>query len=390
MKTILIISYYFPPFRGVGAKRVSSLSKELLALGYHVIVVKSADDTYGAQMDSTLEERSDNLEILDINAKYSFVNNLVRNSGKFARIVEEIILKTKIEFLFITGGPFFYFPLGRYIKSKYNIPYILDYRDNYFLPSSTIKSYLNKLIFKFLWDKPSLKSATYIINVTPSLTELHRKENPNVDSKKFITIFNGYEDISLKSASIKLQKSIALKNVFKIGIFGKFYYYNPDDVRTLLNSLKAVNFEVKIFLLGEIEEDFYKLISGSPLEKNFEFMGYLSYSNGLSILKQMDCLILNNREPYALGTKIFDYVYVNKPIIAFAEEESEIGRFLGFFENSFIISSAQKDIANVWSIIRDKKLNCLDSNKKRLQIYSRSYQFKELINKIKSISRNEN
>lgn len=389
MKKILLISYYYPPFRGVGAKRIYSLSKLLSKNGHKVIVVKASDDGYGEEVDESLAGMDKNIQTISVNAKNNLVHNLFVNYLKFRKVVKDLITQDDIFLLILCGGPFYYFPIGKCINLKYSIPYILDYRDNLFIKSQNIFDELYKLVFKFFWDKPSLKYASYIINVTNQLTNLHRLENPQIEEKKFITIFNGYDDsYSFKRKSESVQKEGEESkewDVLKVGIFGKFCYYESKDVEVLLSSLDNKAFKVEIFQIGEEEKNFIEMVLKDGKEKNFKFLGYMNYEKGLQVLQEMDCFMLNSREPYELGTKIFDYIYLNKPIIAFTTPESEISGLLGSFDNSFLVFDEKENIADIFEKIYLLKEKVLDKNIKNIAKYSRSYQFEKLLNNIKKI-----
>lgn len=383
MKSILIVSYYFPPFRGVGAKRMFSFARLLANNGYKVVVIKAQDKHYGVEVDQGLEVKIPNVKTVSVDVKNSFLRNVFCNYRIFKKAVETEVLEDRISLLFFSGGPFYYFPVGKYFKRKYSIPYILDYRDNYFKSSESIKDVIYKVLFKFLWDKCSLKEANLIINVTKKLTSLHSSENKKINKNNFITVFNGYDDSSSIKKQISENKNPT--NILKIGIFGKFYYYNPRDVEVLLNSLEAVGFKVKIYHIGEKEEGFVKKVNDYGQEKNFKFIGYRSYDKGMEFLQKMDCLVLNNREDYALGTKIFDYIHLNKPIIAFTTPGSEIDRLLSSFKNAFRIYNNRdniiKELREIF-VMEDKKLDIIENNVKK---YSRSYQFEKLLIKVKQI-----
>ncbi|NLE31277.1 glycosyltransferase family 4 protein, partial [Candidatus Dojkabacteria bacterium] len=127
MKKIFIISYYFPPYRGVGAKRMASLSKFLSEKGYQVIVLKASDLNYGDEIDENLNTDDKNVLVEEIKAKNSLLHNIFVNCFKYKVSIKKLISQYNPSLVIFSGGPFFYFPIGNYIREKYSIPYILDF-----------------------------------------------------------------------------------------------------------------------------------------------------------------------------------------------------------------------------------------------------------------------
>lgn len=377
MKTILVVSYYFSPYNQIGSKRITSLSKFLLKSGYKLIVIKASNKLYGKNIELELTIKNKNLKLIEINSKNNFWGKYFLNYFKYKKNIKKIIKNYKISLVYFSGGPFYYFPIGKYIKKKFLIPYILDYRDNFFDKPKNIFEKIFLFIFKNIWDEPSLNRSSYIINVTPQITKLHSSKNKKINKNKFITILNGFDN---KNIPILKPKKTINNNIINVGIFGKFYYYNPENLKTLINTIKHLNnTKIIIHQVGEKEPKFIQIVKNYKLNKNFIFKGYMEYSKGLKYLSKMDCLILNNSQKYALGTKIFDYIFLNKPIIAFINYKSQIDEFLKNFDNYYIVPNSTKNINFILEKIKmlpNKKLNNKNEN---IQQYSREFQFKKLL-----------
>lgn len=388
MKKILIVSYYFPPYNGVGGLRSYFLSGFLLNEGFSVTVLKSHDKHFGENIDKNICKLDKQINIKTIDTDQSFINRYFFNYFKFKNTIQRIVEENEISLIIFSGGPFYYFPLGKYFKEHYSIPYILDYRDNFFEKPLDWRGKIYRFLFKNLWDKPSLREASYVVNVTKNLTRLHKKENPKLKENKFVTIFNGYNDRVLSQLSFN-KNSKQFKentNTLLVGIFGKFSYYDKSDVETLLDSLENTDIKLEIYHIGKKEPVFMKLVAEKKEDKNFKFLGYKNYTEGLQILSSMDCLMLNNSQHYALGTKIFDYIYLNKPIIALVEPGSDIDLLLKNFKNNFTIGNQNYiKLAKSFDQIHSLRKKVLTDQETDIQKYSRTYQYNKLLNKINRI-----
>jgi len=120
------------------------------------------------------------------------------------------------------------------------------------------------------------------------------------------------------------------------------------------------------------------MVKDNDMVKNFIFTSFMNYQKGLTYLNGMDIFILNNKCKYALGTKIFDYLYLNKPIFAFVEKDSAVWEFLRDLKNTFLIQNSQDFINAINKLINTK--DCKVISEYELKQYSRKYQTKILFN----------
>src|SRR5690606_38588258 len=116
---------------------------------------------------------------------------------------------------------------------------------------------------------------------------------------------------------------------------------NSDYAKALMNAVISLSetYPVTVYLVGKKEDEFKEYIQNDHKNVSIIQTGYISYTEGLKILANCHILVLNNRSPNSHGTKIFDYIALNKPIIAFIHQESEIADLLQPFDNSFIVTN---------------------------------------------------
>jgi len=103
----------------------------------------------------------------------------------------------------------------------------------------------------------------------------------------------------------------------------------------------------------------------------------MSQSDAFNILKDSDILLLNNNQKTALGTKIFDYIGLNKPIFAFVEKDYAIWKLLQKFENAFIIQN-EDDLVKALNEVLNKNIRYLTKNEDLINNYSRDNQYAKL------------
>lgn len=391
-KHIVILSHYFNPYKYIGAKRASYMAEYLSQRDYNLIVLKAHNIYYGDDIDNSL-----------IGNKYVVINIQKKNNSnrsvylankqwryQYKQAIKNLIKQYEIACLYFSGDPFFYFTLGPYFKKAYGIPYILDFRDPWyqdirlksenktrprFSPGFKKRIRHFRLVMK---EKSVIRDAAYIINVTQRRTDVYKQYYHYLDQSKFITIPNGYNDIVFNKLNLKGYKKEAESRFFNIGIFGKFAYYNTKSVDLLTEGVKKLmdklNFQIHHY--GMTEEYFMESVRKNNLEKVIKFHGFMDYRKGIAEMAGMDWLILNNRDTRSQGTKIFDYIYLNKPIIAFIQKNSEIGDLLGNFKNSFIVENVDHFI-NAIMRLQSNDIRTLDE-KINVENYSRKASMMKL------------
>lgn len=381
MKRVLLLSHYFEPYRLIGSRRSTYLADLLTENGYEVIVLRAHTDSYGKDIVNLDTKQNYSVFQLRIdNESTPFMSEGRKWYFEYRKQIKRIIKRLAIGCMYICGNPFFYFTLGSYFKKECNIPYLLDFRDpwyqdlrlkkrmkNSLLASMTfsIRNYVNKIK-----EKKAVKDACYIINVTRRRTEVYKRYYNFVDPSRFITIPNGYDDRKISGISFAFSEPMP-DNVCKIGIFGKFSYYDRTSVQLLIaGCLKLLgSIRLDVHHWGEDERYFVEYVEKHHLSDIVKFHGHVDYLSGLKSLSRMNCFVLNNRDNRSQGTKIFDYILLNKPIIAFISKDSEIADVLSNFRNSFVVKTAD-DFVNAVCLIRQNRIESLDDNID-IQKYSR-------------------
>ena len=368
MSKILIISKDFLNNTVVGSKRVQYLADFL-------------DKKNNIEPVILTKKNNDNMKEFDYKIYTFSEKNFKLNFGKiiniyqwFVKIIKVINNETDIKLIYFSGGPFYYFIIAPIIKFLYKINYILDFRDPWYLN-------VDKNIIYYL-QKWSIINSLYSVNVTKKLTKKYIKLYPKINKNKFITIMNGYDERNLKKIKEKKERSY---DKIKLAIFGKFAAYRKEDVDLLIKTINYLKqkMDIQVFQIGNYEKYFINKVQQYNLESNIKFLGPMNYYKGMNILSDMDCFILNNRSKNALGTKIFDYIYLNKPILAFVDDDYLIHHFLTDFNNYYNVRNFKK-LKNALSEIHDKNLNCLDDYLEKDK-YSRKEQFNKLYQYLKNI-----
>lgn len=352
-----------------------SLSRYLAEQGHAITVFalerKSLEEEVGADCLTTPDPP--NVEIV----RYSVPNGAHLHYVKrdrlhlkyFRKQIDQLLSYRHFDILLVSCGPFYPLRYMKEIKKKYAIPYIVDYRDLDVLNAAPeTPSLLVKLkrrivaIHKFIVENQCAQNAAHIVVVCPGDGEKIRKSF-HIPASKITTIFNGYDETVLPEK--KAVSTRPFGDSVHIGYFGKFMYCSPERGAWLLeaiNSLRSQGIDVALHHIGTPNPLIANYIEKNELDPKI-YVGYgdMNYQKGMEMLENMDILAMEDVHPTGLGTKIFDYIYLNRPVIAILPRGIYLAEFIQRFENCYACDSVQ-DIYNAIINIRNNKISVLSSN----------------------------
>jgi hypothetical protein len=380
---ILYIALEFPPQNNTGTYRSLKFVKYLSLFEIKPIVLtlseRSSNYLFGFNSDTKLLEDVKDIEIhrLSVIEKTKNNNRIFRHLQIFFSVHDNIVdkleqnIKEEIEKIFsksnpkavvITFPPFSCHKLVNWIKKNYETKLIVDLRDawsawgNNFFPS-----YIHYRIIREMERKVFI-NADSIVTVTDELKEKFISIHGESIRKKIEVIPNGF-DFDIKEEKIYNEQLIN-KNTIRIGYIGSFYFnpvlesestkpwYKRRFHRLLQYTLKEEDWKYRspfFFLqtlnvffqkypeykkkiifehIGKLPEWLTDMLKEFNLENNFVSHGFKSNSEVKKIASDFDYLLATSEKNlvgphYCLPSKIFDYLELKKPIIAFVTSGSQ-------------------------------------------------------------------
>jgi len=121
--------------------------------------------------------------------------------------------------------------------------------------------------------------------------------------------------------------------VFRVGIFGKFAAYGGADARSLATAVALLHARTRVFVtqVGDPEPALAEAFRREGLSGCFHAAGRLPYAEGMALLAAQDALVLNAISDVSLPAKLYDYIYLNRPVVALVTPESAAGRLVEGF-----------------------------------------------------------
>ncbi len=385
---ILIISPYFFPDKTVGMFRMTTLADYLSMNNEEVTVIRNENSIVYEKSPYKYLDR-----VKEVRVKLEEGSKFLNSSKKYKQVIINYCKNNKVDKIVYTCGPYYSMFIAADVYKENKIPYIMDIRDFWVknLRGSTISKIKQNIVSVVKWyiENKAFKYSEKIVVVTEGMKKVYSKYFPKYRGK-IALIYNGYDDQRKKNLdNSNFVGSLDLeKNNVNICCCGKMVEYSKFHVEKLLlaiNRLLEDGISAKLYHIGSEEKDIYRIIESKNLNEDIYLnLGYRENDLCIEILKNMDVNIIIYLDKYGLGSKLFDYLFVEKPILYIGEDETEMSEFL-IKNNSFVAGSVEEIVSAV-KLIYNKKISGsndverIDNNSK----YTRMNQNRHYYNLIKS------
>jgi len=378
VRRALIITYYWPPAGGSGVQRWLKFAKYLREFGYEPVIYTPENPEFMAKDLSLEAEIPEEVEVIKrkIWEPYSlykrltgkkdgikpgFVNSggrlslFIRSNlffpdpktfwiGPSVKFLKKYIVRNSIDVIITTGPPHSMHIIGQKASKATSIPWIADFRDpwtkmynfKYMGHTSLIRDKHNRA------ERKILNSADAVVTVTETIrTELEAIMRENEDKSKIgknveqeavprdkvFVVTNGYDESDFASPAPELESHFTITFT---GLFVKSqniekFWRTLGDMVAESSSFAA---DLKIRLIGHIDQTILDSISFSGLDRNLVVMDYMPHDEVIGYQRSAQVLLLSvGSEPEAKGIltgKFFEYLAARRPIIAFGIKSGDI------------------------------------------------------------------
>lgn len=247
------------------------------------------------------------------------------------KTAEQICKTHDISLVYTSLPPFSACHIGYKIKSKYNIPWIVDYRDLWYgdVLREWIPSIRQKL--ELLLEKHYMRHADVIISVSEPKTKYLQKLHPQ-SKAKWETITNGYDsEVFEPLLAIPRQKNEYINFVYTGRLFKnrKGYAFAEALGQLCLENPELKN-RVRVHILGgvspEIQAQYDILLAQYDIKAMYNFTGDISYQKAMEAQVNADYLLLivdtGATSDGVIPGKLFEYIASRRPIFALTDPGS--------------------------------------------------------------------
>ena len=341
---ILIISFYFPPYKAVGGRRWAKHSKYLSKMGINTHVLTREFINSSSSWDKDVLSFSDHITRLKLKEyvqpyfkrqlprglidklkwKLSFwnwelqkrflkgnIHDISRNTvNDFYEAAEKNIISNSIDTVILSVGPFHYSEVLVLLKQKFpHIKYIIDYRD--YWEDSLVSLTSWQVEFEKKLQRQVIDTVDLILSPNWEMQK-HYESTFKVKSYCLPHCYDPEDFSQIKSASIEPRSDIKL-------IYGGAFYAGIEE-----NILLIKDFVNQLSKINSVSAEFFVSIKGyeeelsHPLIKRFDFIDSAEYFQKIAN-SDFVILILPSNRVNAMSSKFFELVAMKKPILYFGK-----------------------------------------------------------------------
>lgn len=379
---ISILSYAFPPSNYPVSKRMYALYISLTKSGHKIQIITTNQMRFNKKVSYSDKEYEDLIRI-KLNSNYKLISFL-----KYFFLSIYYIQKKKPDLLVSSSGRLGSLLIALILKKIFRIKYVADYRDIFSINFKEL--YLKKflffknIIFNFIFylEKISLINATHVNVVSYGILNYFNKKN--IDTKNWSVIYNGFDDslinFKLNYGKIKVKRKYHPKKIRIIYAGNIGFGQGLENTILKFSNLDKDKFFFQIYGNGNGKKKLAEIIKFNNIE-HIEVLDPLESNEINKILYDADILYfqLNNKQSlnYAIPSKIFDYLFFNKPIFGLTNKQNheEIKKIS---KNIFLYS--YDNINQIVSDLNNLDFNQIKINNDKIMQYSISFQMSKLCN----------
>lgn len=308
MKKVLLISYFFEPFQGVGAKRLSYWANAF-----------ESDKHFQCTVITATRQVTQKQNVVFIEDPNTWQNKVIFGAAWVKPL--KVYLRNRNECFdhaIISGGPFGHFPIAQFLKEQFRCKILLDFRDPF---SGNVRFATRSIVerIKVQWEKKVLSQADYILTVNDCCRDILVK---NSEPAKVFVVENGYDERTVDA----VQPITIHDQRIHIVHAGKFYTSPASFVHALVEWNQQNPAKQFVFHhIGETNPSLEAVNSDSVIQH-----GEKTYAETIAIMKGCAVGFLKTSGKFLeYNTKVFDYIGCDLDVFIVTEGEIETGCIQG-------------------------------------------------------------
>lgn len=351
-KNVLIISYTFPPTGGAGVQRISKFVKYLPQFGWDPIVLTPSNPSVPLKDDSLLKDIPYNTKIyksrtlepsydtklsLNLRSETCITSKLKTALKSFARNVLlpdpqilwwpgltlsilSTIFKEKIDCIFATSPPFSALIPPVIIGKMFNIPVVIDFRDEWAFVRQNTENATNSKLAKHLdklFESITIHACSDYTAATQGYVKNIKERHLNTHNKGTV-LTNGYDTTDIVNRNITLdEETITISYIGSIWkeTSLKIFIEAYKDIATRKPSLP-----IKLKIIGRIVDSERDYIDRAIDDCSIEISGYQPHNTAILEMANADILLLTLSDSPGskriIPGKTFEYMASGRHILA--------------------------------------------------------------------------
>ncbi len=352
MRKVLVIAYYFPPLGLSGVQRTFKFVKYLSRFNWLPTILTISPGGYFAKDYGMLKEIEDqDISIVRVGSKleptqifkkkdaiempHEFVRKFSSRLSQFFLLPDnkigwkkkaieagsKLLENDKFDAIFSTAPPYTDFLIGEELKKKFNLPYVIDYRDSWmdnpynFYPTPLHKSIVSRM------ERRVLHSSDHIITINRRIKELLLIRYKFLKYTDITIIPQGFDP---EDFDIPENETLPRVKKFRITYSGTFIdkrtpKYFLRAVAKLLKENPEIRHNFEACFVGNFRKENEKIVDKLNLRDVVNIVGYVEHKECIKYLVTSDVLWMmigeGKGEDMMSTGKLFEYIGAKKPIL---------------------------------------------------------------------------
>jgi len=357
MRKVLVIAYYFPPLGLSGVQRTFKFVKYLSRFNWLPTILTISPGGYFAKDYGMLKEIEDqDISIVRVGSKleptqifkkkdaiempHEFVRKFSSRLSQFFLLPDnkigwkkkaieagsKLLENDKFDAIFSTAPPYTDFLIGEELKKKFNLPYVIDYRDSWmdnpynFYPTPLHKSIVSRM------ERRVLHSSDHIITINRKIKELLLIRYKFLKYTDITIIPQGFDP---EDFNIPENETLPKVKKFRITYSGTFIdkrtpKYFLRAVAKLLKENPEIRHNFEACFVGNFRKENEKIVDKLNLRDVVNIVGYVEHKECIKYLVTSDVLWMmigeGKGEDMMSTGKLFEYIGAKKPILGCVPE----------------------------------------------------------------------
>jgi glycosyltransferase involved in cell wall biosynthesis len=336
MRSLLVLTYHFPPSAASGSHRLLGFARHLPGSGWRTIVVAPPRLPWEAldpQLSSLLPPET---------VVYSVPHELSGATGLPLRLLAyysswlprawpvcvRAIRIHKPAAILTSGPPHAIHVLGLLLKRRFGLPWVADFRDPWVAGTAAARARGLRSRLAQALESAVMRRSDRILGNAPNASELIRSNYPSA-AAKVRTITNGYDAERFSEAEPAASGAIDIVHPGQI--------YAGRDPRPFLDALSAVastrsagGRPVRAIFVGDLNHGSRSTrladeIARRGLQTLAEVRVHVPYETSLLLMTGAGILLLLDSPGRKVGVpaKLYEYIGAARPILALCDEDGD-------------------------------------------------------------------
>lgn len=423
MKSVLIISYYWPPAGGAGVQRMLKFSKFLPEFGWKPLLLCPENPVYPITDSSLSAEIPKEAEIFRSYAFEPFSSyarltgkriseisnpatvlaaehagwmpkigswvraNLFLPDGRIGWVpfaiekARKIIREKNPAAILTTGTPHSAHLIGKSLKNTFGIRWIADFRDPWV--DIHYNQRLPRQSWAIRWDRALersvLSEADEVVTVSEQLSELLNQQV----RRSYTLIPNGFDPDDFPEKTEPESENSGRVRIHHVGTLPETSV--PEHLFRALAQLAPEQRPEMVFT-GSVHQRVPELVAAYALQSDVRCEPYLPYTEAAQRMMQADALLLiipdteHNRG--IVTGKVFNYLGAGRPVILLGPRDGDAARML--HQSGYTAGCEHHDVEGMRHLLKKVTKSWVASEKKKanaahIATYNRRRQTEQLV-----------